>query len=66
MALVAATTMHVQVSTRFLQHVARHVELGLVVASEVRTGRGAFSPRRGYLSFALVGAALFANLYPWT
>ena len=64
MALVAATTMHVQVSTRFLS-TSPAMYWGLAyLGSSNRTWRVLATTY--YLSFALVGAALFANFYPWT
>jgi phosphatidylinositol glycan class V len=64
MTLVAATTMHVQVSTRFLS-TSPAMYWGLAyLGSSSPTWRVLATTY--YLSFALVGAALFANFYPWT
>ena len=64
MTVIAATYMHVQVATRFLS-TSPAMYWGLA-----HLGRHSKAWRRFiatyHVSYALVGAALFANFYPWT
>jgi len=64
MTVIAATYMHVQVATRFLS-TSPAMYWGLAYL-----GRHSKAWRRFiatyHVSYALVGAALFANFYPWT